>query len=55
VDIWRGGKIRSPIRVSDDLLTAVKAEVIDEVPPNFRAVGVFARIVARESSLKLSA
>jgi len=49
VDIGAGAKILGAIHVGDDVIIGANAVVITDVPPNSLAVGVPARIKARQA------
>lgn len=51
VDIGAGAKILGPITIGDDVAIGANAVVITDVPSNHIAVGVPARIRAREKTL----
>jgi serine O-acetyltransferase len=49
VDIGAGAKILGPIHVGDDAVVGANAVLLQDVPPNFLAIGVPARIRKRRA------
>jgi serine O-acetyltransferase len=52
VDIGAGAKILGAIRIGDDVLIGANAVVLTDVPPNFIAVGVPARLLPRKTAIQ---